>query len=229
MSLGAHWSGGGLVAKTTGKVFFSLGSSNYVCSGSVVDAPNGATVMTAGHCVRGATQYATNRVFVPGYDGGAQPFGVFPARSLTALPGFNPADQPPLYGLDLAVVKVGPNVAGQSLQQAVGGGQPVAFDATSPVDARAFGFPQEPPYVGNVLEQCAGTLGVDPGSQDLGLRCDLTGGSSGGPWLADLDPATGVGRIVSLTSFSYLDRPGTLYGPPLGDAARQLFTTVANS
>src|SRR5690242_20667632 len=34
---GASWTKGGLVKETTGKVLFSLGASNYVCSGSVVN------------------------------------------------------------------------------------------------------------------------------------------------------------------------------------------------
>ncbi len=45
---GATWTGQGLVARTTGKVLFTKSGTNYVCSGSVVDAANDSTVLTAG-------------------------------------------------------------------------------------------------------------------------------------------------------------------------------------
>src|SRR5262245_15288965 len=48
---GATWTGGGSVAVTTGKVFFTLGSSRYTCSASAVQGGGGALVLTAGHCV----------------------------------------------------------------------------------------------------------------------------------------------------------------------------------
>src|SRR5436853_3955556 len=37
-----------------GKVFFSIGRSNYVCSGTATTSTNGDVVTTAGHCVSDA-------------------------------------------------------------------------------------------------------------------------------------------------------------------------------
>ncbi|HBH59094.1 MAG TPA: hypothetical protein DEP82_13395, partial [Arthrobacter bacterium] len=34
-----------------GKVFFSIGTTNYVCSGNAVSSANKSTVATAGHCI----------------------------------------------------------------------------------------------------------------------------------------------------------------------------------
>ena len=74
---GASWNGGGLILKASGKVYFVMGSSGYVCSGSVVnDSRNGATgkslVLTAGHCAYDETNhaFATNWIFIPDYDDG---------------------------------------------------------------------------------------------------------------------------------------------------------------
>jgi V8-like Glu-specific endopeptidase len=225
VSPGIQWTQGGLVARTTGRVFFTLGGVDYACSGSAIASPNGATVLTAAHCVEGSLGYATHWVFVPGYDQGRTPYGIFPAVSLAALPGFS--GRTPDITQDVAFVKVGANADGQTLAQAVGG-QQIGFDGTAVVDARALGFPAQKPYDGLLLEECAGPVAVDArGSGDIGLDCGMTGGSSGGPWLTDLDPDTGVGRVVSVTSFGYTNFPGRLYGPPLGPAAQQLFATVS--
>jgi hypothetical protein len=35
------------------------------------------------------------------------------------------------------------------------------------------------------------------------MACDMTGGSSGGPWLGAFDEATGVGALSSLNSYGY--------------------------
>ena len=47
----ARWAGGGAVARTTGRVFFTLDGTDYSCSGSTVDSANADVVMTAAHCV----------------------------------------------------------------------------------------------------------------------------------------------------------------------------------
>src|SRR4051794_31174944 len=81
--LGGPWTGGGAVVRTTGKVFFTEGGLNYVCSGSVVPAANKSTVTTAGHCVNeGPGAYVTNFAFVPAYNNGSAPYGVWSAKAL---------------------------------------------------------------------------------------------------------------------------------------------------
>ncbi|HKU35520.1 MAG TPA: hypothetical protein VJP90_08220, partial [Paenarthrobacter sp.] len=69
--------------KHIGKIFFTLGGANYVCSGNSVTAANKSTVSTAGHCVNeGPGAYATNFVFVPAYLNGSAPYGKWTARAL---------------------------------------------------------------------------------------------------------------------------------------------------
>ena len=64
--LGGYYTGGGKVVQTTGKVFFTLGGTNYVCSGSSTVAANNSLVQTAGHCLNeGPGAFATNFTFVP--------------------------------------------------------------------------------------------------------------------------------------------------------------------
>ena len=46
---------------TTGKVFFTLGGTNYVCSGAATSSSNRDVVTTAGHCLNeGPGAFATN-------------------------------------------------------------------------------------------------------------------------------------------------------------------------
>ena len=53
-----------------GKVFFSDGAANYVCSGTALSSGNQSVVWTAGHCVNeGPGGFYTNWAFVPGLQG----------------------------------------------------------------------------------------------------------------------------------------------------------------
>src|SRR4051794_31271873 len=54
--------------RLNGKVFFTIGGSPFVCSGTVVNSRNRDMVDTAGHCVSdGAGNFYENWVFVPAY------------------------------------------------------------------------------------------------------------------------------------------------------------------
>src|SRR5205823_4621286 len=59
-----------LPTSTFGKIFFTKGGQEYVCSGTVVAAANKSVVWTAGHCVEEHGKVHTNWIFVPGYRNG---------------------------------------------------------------------------------------------------------------------------------------------------------------
>lgn len=68
-----------------GKVFFTLGGTDYVCSANSVASTNRSTVSTAGHCLNeGPGAFATRFTFVPAYLNGAAPYGKWTARALYA-------------------------------------------------------------------------------------------------------------------------------------------------
>jgi V8-like Glu-specific endopeptidase len=227
---GAPWTAGGAVARTTGKVFFTLGADDYVCSGSAVDSPDRSTVLTAGHCVvdpETATD-ATNWAFVPGYVDGRAPYGIFPATHLATTSGWRGAED---FDVDLAFANVGPNAAGKRLVDVVGG-QAIAFGTARGQTTFAFGYPAVAPWSGQRLIHCAGTVVQDTTpvpSTDQGLSCTMTPGSSGGPWFSRFDPRSGRGTLTSLTSFSYTNLPGVLWGPYLGPVAQSLYDSVAST
>lgn len=223
---GELYEGGGQVVRTTGKVFFTLGGVNYQCSGSSVVAGSESLVQTAGHCLNeGPGEFATNFVFIPQYRDGAAPFGQFTATELFTTEQWRTAGD---LDYDVGYAKVG-TANGSTLADAVGA-QGIGFNLERGEEMYAFGYPAAAPYDGSKLAWCFGTVAADPlGSADQGLTCDMTGGSSGGPWFIDYDPAAGIGTLNSLNSFKY-NVPlfgGRMYGPYFGSVVEQLYTTAA--
>ncbi|MFI6903713.1 trypsin-like serine peptidase [Nonomuraea sp. NPDC050394] len=225
---GSRWVTGGLVSKTTGRVFLTVGGVDFVCSAGTVRSANRDVVVTAGHCVKdGAGEWADNWTFVPGYqEGGGQPYGAYTARRMfVAGPWSRSGDDSYDVGMVALNTSRGRHVAD------VVGTQEIAFNGGRGGQAYGFGYPADPPYDGERLFYCAGRLRNDPYGQtrDQGLGCDMTAGSSGGPWLTRFDAATGKGTVTSVSSFKYSDDQGTMYGPYFGDSARALFTTAQNA
>lgn len=222
---GAPWNGGGTVRSTTGKVLFTLGFTYYVCSGTVVDdtVADRSLVLTAGHCVfdEASNTWATNWMFMPDFAAGGQLFdcfstvyGCWTAEGYATTLAWSNGDLNKDYAF--AVMRLGGHTADLELDQLVGS-QEIAFNVTHPTDVYAFGYPHASPYDGNDLVYCAGTDAADTwgGSNDYGLRCDMTGGSSGGGWYVNFDETTGQGQLNSVNSFRYLRGPASknMYGP----------------
>jgi V8-like Glu-specific endopeptidase len=219
---GAIWRGGGLVARATGRVFFTLDRVRYACSGATVGAN---VVLTAAHCVsNGSGGWASNWTFVPGYVNGHAPYGVYRARTMYVSSAWASGADP---GEDVAFVRVRP--AGRPAARAAGragsaGELPIAFGLARSQRAVVFGYPAVPPYTGRTLDYCAGPVRADPyGGADHGIACAMTEGDSGGPWLSGFDPRTGTGVITGVTSFKYTGHGRMLYSPILGEMARKLY------
>ncbi|WP_036322540.1 trypsin-like serine peptidase [Microbispora sp. ATCC PTA-5024] len=224
---GSRWPAGGQVTRTTGRVFLTMDGVDFVCSASAIRSANRDVVVTAGHCVKdGAGSWAENWTFVPGYDQGRQPYGAFPARRMfVAGPWSRRGDDD--YDVGMVAVSA-PD--GRHLTDAVGG-QEIGFDTARGQRTYGFGFPADPPYDGQRLLYCAGVVHGDPQRQtrDQGMRCDLTAGASGGPWLSGFDPATGRGLLTSVSSFKYSNDHRTMYGPYFGAAVRDLYRAAAGA
>ena len=222
---GSRWLTGGAVTRTTGRVFLTVGGIDFVCSASTVQSASRDLVVTAGHCVKdGMGEWAANWQFVPGYrTGGGHPYGQYAARRMFVTgPWAHSADD----SYDMGMVAL--TTADSRHVTDVVGAQEIAFNGSRGGQTFGFGYPADPPYNGEHLVYCAGRLHGDPYKQtrDQGLGCDMTAGSSGGPWLSGFDPATGTGKITSLSSFKYSDDQRTMYGPYFGDAAKALFDTA---
>jgi V8-like Glu-specific endopeptidase len=215
-----------------GKVFFSEGSTNYVCSGTAVAA---RVVWTAGHCVnQGPGAFYTNFMFVPAYNSdGQRPRGTFPATQLHTTTQWR--TQANAYGYDLGAATVAANETGKDLATALGGAanlrtldtsytRSAANDAATGRKVNSFGYPAASPYTGQTEYVCQSYVSRRDTSAtppDYGIPCSMTGGSSGGGWV---DP--GTGKVFSVNSYGYSTIRDTMFGPTQGAEAAALLTAA---
>ncbi|MGH3950603.1 MAG: trypsin-like serine peptidase [Pseudonocardiaceae bacterium] len=203
-----------------GKVFFTLGGTDYVCSGTATTSGNADVVTTAGHCLNeGPGDYATNFAFVPAYENGNRPYGTWTAAQLfTTSQWANSGD----FEYDAGFAVMNENSSGQSLTDVVGS-YPIAFNAPRGLTYTSYGYPAGPPFDGESLWSCTGTATDDPnGSTTQGIPCDMTGGSSGGGWI------TG-GELNSVNSYKYIVDPSTMYGPYFGSTIQSAYAAAAGA
>lgn len=199
--------------KMTGKLFFVIpGQGNFVCSASSINSANMSVVWTAGHCVFSpGTGFHTNFVFAPARREFVNPFGTWDPKTVFTLVGW----QNGLFEYDHGALVMnlgGSTIPTKKIGNAVGFLGFVANISRQqhwhlhgyPAGARD--IPSTPPgaqFDGEHHEICAatwatddqptGTPGVDPPA--IGVGCDKTGGTSGGPWVKDF---SGVGGQTNL-------------------------------
>jgi V8-like Glu-specific endopeptidase len=202
-----------------GKVFFKIDGRIYVCSASIVHAPSRSLVWTAGHCVRDAGRngkFATKWIFVPGYERGARPYGTWPAKIIVTTRGWAHNNQH--YDYAAAVIK---RQGGTGVEDAVGSSLPMGANSTYEQSWDAVGYPQAPIWRQRLWQCSSGFYRRDslPGSgpDPFGIGCDMTGGSSGGPWINE------AGELGAVTSYGYNHQPDAIYGTYLGNAAARLY------
>ncbi|MER7364464.1 trypsin-like serine peptidase [Nonomuraea wenchangensis] len=224
-SPGVRWTDGGAVTRTVGRVFFTTADGrNSACSGTAVTSANESVVMTAGHCVKLNGAAHRNWVFVPGFDNGRRPFGTWVATTLLTTQQWNANEN---INFDVAAAVVAP-LQGRSLTDVVGG-QGVAFNQPRRRQMFSFGYPAAAPFDGSRLIYCSGRAIDDTvQTRDLGLRCDMTGGSSGGPWFAGFNASTGQGWLNSVNSFKYDFAPNFMFGPFFGNEAMAVYRAAQN-
>ncbi|MFI2368474.1 trypsin-like serine peptidase [Streptomyces sp. NPDC018833] len=222
---GGPWTGGGAVVKTSGRVFFTFQGRTASCSGNSVTSQNGSTVITAGHCVKYQGSWHTNWVFVPAYDNGQAPYGKWSATKTLATDQWAASED---INYDVGAAVVAP-LNGRTLAQTVGA-QGLQFNGGYNKAMYAFGFPAADPYDGSKLIHCSGNSSKDfLFSQDHGLGCNMTGGSSGGPWFTSFSEATGTGLQVSVNSFGYTFLPNRMFGPYFGNEAKAVYDKAQTS
>ncbi|MER5890037.1 peptidase [Streptomyces sp. NPDC001941] len=216
---GGAWTGGGAVVKTSGRVFFTFQGRTASCSGNAVTSQNASTVITAGHCVKYQGAWHTNWVFVPGYTNGSAPYGQWSAAKTLTTPQWEASED---INYDVGAAVVAP-LNGQKLT-AVTGAQGIQFNGGYNKRMYAFGFPAAAPYDGTKLIYCSGNSSKDfLLSTDHSLGCNMTGGSSGGPWFTSFDETAGTGLQVSVNSFGYTFLPNRMFGPYFGNDAKALY------
>jgi V8-like Glu-specific endopeptidase len=244
---GASWPNGGEIQKRSGRILFSAGGSDWICSGSVVnDASTGngySIVLTAGHCVYdGADGWSYNFLYMPNFD--AEPSydcttranGCWRANLLAAHDDFVPegfgTDQ--TARVDYGFARVGLRIAGSGtpeLDATTGGYGLNTASVANTVTKWAFGYPAAGRYKGKDLVYCAGPTIDDPhGAPTWGIGCNMTGGSSGGPWIyGATDPAvyTAGTLLTSVNSYTYSGLT-YMFGPRFNSETQTVFTSATS-
>jgi V8-like Glu-specific endopeptidase len=212
-----------------GKVFFTINKGaapgDYVCSGTAVNSRNRSLVWTAGHCVfdyhdRGGR--VTNFAFVPAYDRGATPYGTWPARKLATAKRWRREGN---LRFDLGAATV--RRRGGSALQSIVGARGIGFDQPRRQSYSIFGYPALGSFDGEREYRCdsrylGGDMPGGPGPKTMRTGCDMTRGASGGGWIAGE-------TLLSVTSYGYSSRPGSLYGPYLSRTAKKLYKRMRGS
>jgi len=216
------WYGSRDYLRATGKVFFTLKGSNYVCSASIAAAN---LVWTAGHCVcePSATSFnnptwATSFSFVPGYyNGNGQSYT---GRTLRASAVWANGRGQSGMASDYALVQFDNNAFGnlRPLPLSYNIGTPASYNYISR------GYPAASPFNGMWVNEC-NTLGcrrdTSMSPQTVGIACNSNGGSSGGPWY------TGENHgICSVNSYGYSNQANVMYGPYFNTDTYNFFRSV---
>jgi hypothetical protein len=242
---GASWTTGGPILPRSGRVYFTMGGGNWICSGSVVDdaaRPGYSLVLTAGHCAIDETngEFASFWMFIPAFDTNPtytcpdSRYGCWTAVGLAVHNKFATAGSFNTQAVtnDWALAVVGPGGKSGSTQlDDLVGSYPIGFSGVSTGNKLyAFGYPAASPYGGNDLVYCAGNVGQDfgTGNQTWGLACNMTGGSSGGPWLSGFVEATGSGTLSSVNSYKY-GSTAFMYGPKFNSRTQATYNAARSA
>jgi V8-like Glu-specific endopeptidase len=207
--------GGVRVPSTVGRLFFRTGSGAASCSAAVIRTRQRNQVLTAGHCVNdGSGRWYRDWVFVPRYHRGKRPFGTWVSSRAYAPSNWTRRHR---FGSDWAIVKFRER-NGRRLQRVVYGNRVRTDRGPSQRNVRVWGYPAEGRYSGRTAVRCQGRTTRWRGTADAKVRCGMTGGSSGGPWLLAGSRGVNVGTIFAVTSRRTLSGTAYLIARPLRPA-----------
>ena len=244
-TIGSSWTGGGIMLTATGKVYFSMGGSNWICSGSVItDNKTGRSiVLTAGHCVvDNDGTFASDWMFIPAfdlhptYDCESTEYGCWVADALYADEEFASAgsfnDTAVRHDWGFAVVGGGGWTETDTFElDATAGSLGITYPQYFGQTVSAFGYPAALKYKGNDLVYCRGVVGTDPNTDNTtwSLPCNMTGGSSGGPWVRAGDTTSYAdAEVGSLNSYGYSTVKNVMFGPKFNSDTKNVFDAANN-
>lgn len=207
---------------TVGALFAGELTGGHTCTASVLDSPSGDLVLTAAHCIAGT---GLGYRFVPAYDDGAAPFGVWRVTGVWVDPAWTDHQDP---RADVAVLRVAdqtfPRGVFVSVQQVTGGERL----GTAPPSGTHVTDVAYNSGIDDSPVSCTTTTRVQDGFPAFDCA-GYVGGSSGSPWLAT-DPVTGGTEVRGVIGGPHqggcLD--STSYSAPFGGAVAELVRAAAS-
>ena len=206
---------------TVGRVFLTnAAGQNLSCSGTAVVSNNRSVVDTAGHCLYLYGSWMRNVIFCPLYENGNTPYGCWAARDLEVPSEWINA-KPNDYHQDFGMIIVAPNDEG--LLTNVVGGVGWAYNQPTNQAFYAYGYPAAAPFDGQTRKSCEGATGNTWKHGDgnvISIPCNMTGGSSGGPWFIQIN---GKLYLNGHNDFTSGLQPGHMFSPYYDDTWYALY------
>ena len=207
-------------------MFFTLGGTNYVCSANAVGSDNRNIVSTAGHCVTTASAaFATKFTFVPAYLTVASPYGNFVPPGLHATTQWDPPGSNKQYDVGLCGGEPAPRPQpGRRRRE-----HRRELQRRPRPGLQGLRLPGSRPVQRQNTESCSGTATNDPYSPEFnypGHPCNMTGGSSGGPWFIGTSSS---GYQNSVNSYGYGTNSTKMYGPYWGSVIQQAYNSASSA
>jgi V8-like Glu-specific endopeptidase len=199
-----------------------LGS--HFCTASVVDSPNGDVLVTAAHCVQDySTTAPKGLAFVPGYDDGSAPYGVWKVTRIFVDQAWASASDPD-DDVAFLTVKQHYGMAIESITgaESLGIGQPASGVM------RVIGYPESQSQPITCLNQVSS---FSPTQLEFDCR-GYTDGTSGGPFLADVSATSGEGMVIGVIGGYQQggDTPDVSYAATFSSGVQALYNqAVADS
>ncbi len=201
-------------ADRVGALFAGGLDGGHFCTAAVVRSDDRDVIATAAHCL----EDPDTTVFAPGYREGEAPYGTWKITGVYAAPGWTDGEDP---DDDIAFATVAPVDGGRSERvEDLVGGFTVAAEQPADATVTVIGYPrsEETPL------RCANTIALFSPTQRR-IECpDLSGGTSGSPWLVDgalagvLGGHEGGGTV-----------PEVSYSALMGDQAVELYREASDA
>jgi V8-like Glu-specific endopeptidase len=176
-----------------GALFQLNGSSlgDHFCTASVVDSAARDLIITAAHCVDAVAGNGTlNLAFAPGYHNGQTPYGVWIATQAVVDPKWS-ANADPDHDVAFVVVQ---RPGSTTKIEDVTGAEKLGVDQPSNGLVRVIGYPDT---AGKPIS-CQNRTSSFSATQ-MRFDCqNYTDGTSGGPFLTNVDATRGTGTVIGV-------------------------------
>ncbi|MGW2582065.1 trypsin-like serine peptidase [Streptomyces virginiae] len=198
----------GATTDRVGAIFAGGPDGGHHCTASVVHSERGDVIATAAHCL----ESPDTTLFAPGYRDGKAPYGFWKLTGAYLAPGWTDGQDP---DDDIAFATVAPVDGGrtEAVEDLVGGFG-VAAEQPDAALVTIIGYPRSL----DAPVRCANTTDLFSAAQRR-IGCpDLTGGTSGSPWLVD---GVLVGVLGGYEGGGSV--PEVSYSAVLGERAAELY------